>query len=420
MADVAVAMEGLGKRYRLYRKPVQRLLSWLSFGKWDRSQIIWALRDLTLSIKQGETVGVIGENGAGKSTLLKLISQTTFPSHGRLDVHGRAAALLELGAGFHPEFTGRENIRLNAALLGFSGEDIRQREDEIIEFSGLGASVDRPVKTYSSGMVVRLGFSVASHLDPDIFLVDEVLAVGDEAFRIKCMERFNQFRESGKTLVFVSHDLRLVRLLCSRAILLDKGRLIADGDVEKVVMQYLEMIENRRTEMVSQESETTGSAQHRGTGEILIEQVMVTNELGEACDQFITGKPFEVRIRYNVKEDVEAPIFAFHVMHRDGTLCMEGLAVDQTMFDMSKMSRDDLRNTLEPVKAGETGEWVFRTKDLLLLGGEYYLNVQVYDFDQAAPIALDEITRAAKFSVSGGMMAYLGLFHHPGEWKRIR
>ena len=365
-------------------------------------------------------MGVIGENGAGKSTLLKLISQTTFPSHGRLDVHGRAAALLELGAGFHPEFTGRENIRLNAALLGFSGEDIRQREDEIIEFSGLGASVDRPVKTYSSGMVVRLGFSVASHLDPDIFLVDEVLAVGDEAFRIKCMERFNQFRESGKTLVFVSHDLRLVRLLCSRAILLDKGRLIADGDVEKVVMQYLEMIENRRTEMVSQESETTGSAQHRGTGEILIEQVMVTNELGEACDQFITGKPFEVRIRYNVKEDVEAPIFAFHVMHRDGTLCMEGLAVDQTMFDMSKMSRDDLRNTLEPVKAGETGEWVFRTKDLLLLGGEYYLNVQVYDFDQAAPIALDEITRAAKFSVSGGMMAYLGLFHHPGEWKRIR
>jgi ABC-type polysaccharide/polyol phosphate transport system ATPase subunit len=419
MAKVVVDIRDLSKRYRLYRKPVQRLWWWMTLGRWDHSQDIWALRDLDLRIERGEAVGVIGENGAGKSTLLKLISGTTFPTQGTIDVVGRAAALLELGAGFHPEFTGRENVRLNAALLGFSGADIRAREEEIIEFSGLGEFADRPVKTYSSGMVVRLGFSVASHLDPEVFLVDEVLAVGDEAFRAKCLERFNQFREAGKTLVLVSHDLRLVRLLCSRAILLDKGKMVADGDVEAVAQRYLDMIEERRVAVGAVAEATSGEKMHRGSGEIRVEDVRLANERGEVTDRFTTGKPFELRIRYRVERDVAAPIIMFYILRKDGTLCLESAATDSELGEISRYSREEIRKTLKRAHAGESGEWVFRTPELLLLGGEYYLNVHVYNMDQAVPVPLDEVTRAAKFTVSSGMMNYLGLFRHPGEWEKV-
>lgn len=420
MTDIMVKTEGLGKRYRVYRKPVQRLMSWVSFGKIDHSKEIWALRDLTLSIREGETVGVIGGNGVGKSTLLKLISKTTFPSHGKMNVHGRVAALLELGAGFHPEFTGRENIRLNAALLGFSGEEIRSREDEIIEFSGLGDSADRPVKTYSSGMVVRLGFSVASHLDPDIFLVDEVLAVGDEAFREKCLERFNAFQESGKTLLFVSHDLRMIRLLCSRVILLDQGQLIADGEVESVVQQYLDIVEKRKVMSETVTSGLSGKSIRKGSGEIRIEEVVLMNGNGDPTDLFRTGEPLEIHIRYRVEQDVKAPLFIFHILRRDGTLCIETIATEGEVRDTTRMGREELEESLPPAVAGETGKWVFRISELLLLGGEYHLNICVYDTDQLMPVTIDEVTRAAKFSVSSGMVTSTGLYHQPGEWKRLK
>jgi len=420
MSNPIIHAENLSKCYHLYRKPIQRLTSWLTFGKMGRHEDIWALRDLNLTIHPGETVGVIGVNGAGKSTLLKLISGTTFPTTGSLDVYGRATALLELGAGFHPEFTGRENIRLNGALLGFSNREIREREDEIIEFSGLGDFADRPVKTYSSGMVVRLGFSVASHLDPDILLVDEVLAVGDEAFRIKCLERFNTFRESGKTLVFVSHDLRLIRLLCRRVILLDKGRMVGDGEVESVVLQYLKMIETPAITAGSAVSDIFGEAAHRGSGEIRIEKVILASGDGQATNQFLTGEPFEVRIQYQAKDQVKIPIFMFHILTRDGTLCLEALASEGKQSDTARMGREKLKENALPVAIGETGEWVFRTPELQLLGGEYYLNVYIYDMNQLVPLAIDEISRAVKFTVSGGMVASAGLFHHPGEWKRLK
>jgi len=419
VAKTVVETEKLGKRYRLFKKPVHRLASWLSFGRWGRHEDIWALRDLSLMIQLGETVGVIGVNGAGKSTLLKLISGTTFPTTGSIRVDGRSAALLELGAGFHPEFTGRENVRLNAALLGFNQDQIRGKEEEILEFSGLGEFADRPVKTYSSGMVVRLGFSVASHLDPDILLVDEVLAVGDEGFRVKCLERFNSFRESGKTLIFVSHDLRAVRLLCNRVILLDEGRMVADGEVENVVQKYLELVEARQASRSIQPKDYSKGNLHTGTGEILIESVYLKNGEGETTDQFSTGSPFEVRIRYRAEKDVSEPIFMFHVVSRDGTLCMEVPAVVGQSSDFSKYGREEIRKHLIPIKAGETGELGFRTSDLLLLTGEYYLNVYLYDFAHFVPPIIDEVHRVSKFSVHG-MVSHIGVFLHPGEWKQIR
>jgi len=419
VAKTVVETENLGKRYRLFKKPVHRLASWLSFGQWGRHEDIWALRDLTLTIQLGETVGVIGVNGAGKSTLLKLISGTTFPTTGSIRVDGRSAALLELGAGFHPEFTGRENVRLNAALLGFNQEEIRGKEEEIIEFSGLGEFADRPVKTYSSGMVVRLGFSVASHLDPDILLVDEVLAVGDEAFRVKCLERFNLFRESGKTLIFVSHDLRAIRLLCNRVVLLDGGRLAADGEVENVVQRYLELVETRQSSQVMELKDSSTGTVHRGSGEIRIEKVYLRNGEGLVTDQFVTGNPFEVRIRYHAEKDVAAPIFMFHVVSRDGTLCMEVPAVVGQSSDFSKYGREEIRKHLLPIKAGETGELGFRTADLLLLTGDYYLNVYLYDFDHLVPSTIDEVHRVSKFSVRG-MLAHIGVFIHPGKWEQIQ
>jgi lipopolysaccharide transport system ATP-binding protein len=419
VAKPVVEAENLGKRYRLFKKPVHRLASWLSMGIWGKYEDIWALQELDLTIRLGETVGVIGVNGAGKSTLLKLISGTTYPTTGSILVQGRAAALLELGAGFHPEFTGRENVRLNAALLGFSHADIRKREEQILEFSGLGEFADRPVKTYSSGMVVRLGFSVASHLDPDILLVDEALAVGDEAFRVKCLERFNLFREAGKTLVFVSHDLRLVRTLCNRAILLDGGRLVADGNVENVVRHYLHLVEKRQAEKDSMSASAAGEAVHRGSGEILIEQVSLKNGSGESTSQFFTGKPFEIRIRYRANKDIDAPIFLIHVISSDGTLCIEIPSVVGQSSDFSKHGREAMRQHLTPVREGETGELGFRTSELLLLTGDYYLNVYAFDLDQPLPIALDEISRASEFSVSG-VVSHIGVFLHPGEWTRIQ
>ncbi len=241
----AIELHEVTKRYRRHtRRPgASTLKSFLLRDMWHRRRghqdAIWALRGVSLTVEPGATVGVIGRNGSGKSTLLKLINRVLKPDAGAVIVRGSVASLVELGAGFHPELTGRENVVINGTILGLSRKAIRARFDEIVDFAGLADYIDEPVRTYSTGMYLRLGFAVAVHVDPDILLVDEVLAVGDRPFTQKCMERMNRFKDAGKTIVFVSHDLETVRSWCSEAVWLDQGTVRERGKPRDVVDAYL-------------------------------------------------------------------------------------------------------------------------------------------------------------------------------------
>jgi len=237
-----IEFRNVAKRFQLAEgRTLREFLPALLRGEgW--SEAFYALRDVTFSIGHGETYGVIGRNGSGKSTVLKLIAGVTAPSEGEVRVRGSVSPLIELGAGFHPDLTGRENIDLNAIILGMSRKEIRERFDEIVEFAELRDFIDTPVKRYSSGMYMRLGFSVAIHSNPEILLVDEVLAVGDAAFQEKCLAKMHEFKERGITIVFVSHSMDLVRKFCERVLLLEGGRLIGDGAPEEITERYLEMV----------------------------------------------------------------------------------------------------------------------------------------------------------------------------------
>jgi lipopolysaccharide transport system ATP-binding protein len=241
-SDTAIEVVGLSKCYHIYDRPQDRLLQMLTRGRKRYDREFWAVRDVSFSIGQGETVGIIGRNGSGKSTLLQMICGTVSPSAGTVATSGRVAALLELGAGFNIEFTGRENVLLNAAILGFPRESMEERMTEVALFSELGEFLDRPVKTYSTGMYARLAFSIAIHVDPEILIVDEALAVGDSRFVAKCMRRMREIQDRGVTILFVSHDVSSVRTLCQRAIWIDKGRIVENGDVFPVTGKFMEFM----------------------------------------------------------------------------------------------------------------------------------------------------------------------------------
>ena len=238
----SIEIEGLGKMYRTGQlvsyKTVQDSLSSM-FRKRDKAGFIWALKDISLSVEQGEVLGIIGANGAGKSTLLKILSKITYPTEGKAIIRGKSSALLEVGAGFHPEFTGRENIYLNGTLLGMGKGEIAKKLESIVSFSGIGDYLDTPVKRYSSGMFVRLAFAVAAHLEPEILIIDEVLSVGDAQFQKKSLAKMESSAKEGRTVLFVSHNLAAVKALCSRCILLDKGRIVEVGSPNEVVSHYL-------------------------------------------------------------------------------------------------------------------------------------------------------------------------------------
>jgi len=250
-ATTAIRIEGLGKRYQLgltHRRSIRDLLDALTSklqgrgGAKTEVEDFWALDDVDLEIAEGEVLGLIGRNGAGKSTLLKILSGITKPTRGRAELYGRVGSLLEVGTGFHPELTGRENIFLNGAILGMSREEIRRHFDEIVAFAEIERFLDSPVKRYSSGMYVRLAFAVAAHLEPEILLIDEVLAVGDAGFQRKCLGKMGDAARSGRTIVFVSHNMGAIERLCQRVVLLEHGRLVADGEPAPVIRRYLEEV----------------------------------------------------------------------------------------------------------------------------------------------------------------------------------
>jgi len=313
-----VSLVGLGKCYRIYDKPHHRLVQGIVGGRKLMYREYWALRDINFEVKKGESVGIIGRNGSGKSTLLQLVCGTVTPTSGQVSVNGRIAALLELGAGFNPEFTGRENAYMNAAILGLSHQEINDRFDDIEAFAEIGRFMDQPVKTYSSGMYVRLAFSVAIHVDPKLLIVDEALAVGDARFQIKCLNRIKKLRESGVTILYVSHDVSSVRTLCDRAVWLDSGSLRLNGSVFPVTAQYMEYLFDAAETPVDQptlpsaaqvspesESESMGRTKpvnHWGSHLGCVESAGVFDQGGKRRDAFHDRELLEVRIAFRVPQ----------------------------------------------------------------------------------------------------------------------
>ncbi len=246
MTNPAVTIETVGKRFRLYRERNQTLKSAIMRGRRSVHEDFWALRDVTLQVPEGSTFGLIGSNGSGKSTLLKCLAKIYWPDEGKITHHGRMAALLEVGSGFHPELSGRENIYLNGSILGMSRKEIDSKYEEIVDFSGVEKFIDQPVKNYSSGMYVRLGFSIAISVQPDILIVDEVLAVGDAEFQQKCLLKFRDLRETGKTVILVSHSMQAVKTMCDQVAWLSKGALMAVGDTDSTVKAYTDSLDLKR------------------------------------------------------------------------------------------------------------------------------------------------------------------------------
>ena len=401
---LAIRAEGVSKVYELYDKPIHRVLDLFGVGK-RRSREFWALREAYLEIKRGATVGIIGENGAGKSTLLKLLSGVCEPTTGKVEVRGRVTSLIELGAGFHPDFSGRENIGLACSILGLSREETAEATPRIIEFSELGEFIDRPVKDYSSGMYVRLGFAVATCVSPDILLVDEALAVGDEHFRGKCMKRLNDFSAAGGTTVFVSHDLGAVKQMCEHVVLLHQGRIVEQGPAEKVAEAYLKRVKARGNEGLSFEARAGGEYPRWGSGEVEQAQVSLLGADGAPTRVFATGEAFTLRIGYRVHAPVEGPVFGVGIYRSDGTY------VNGSNHEWREDPID-----IGPVEAGEHGEVDVALGALPLLRGEYYVSTFLYDHSKPAPTPIDHRERVATFEVVDHQARQHGMVTLPTAW----
>ncbi len=316
-SDSVIKLEGIAKCFQIYKQPQDRLKQMLTAAlrsSQSYCEEFWALREISFSIQRGETVGIIGRNGSGKSTLLQILCGTLTPSSGEVLVAGRIAALLELGAGFNSEFSGRENIYLNAAILGLSRAEIEQVYPKILAFSELEEFIERPVKTYSSGMYARLAFAIAIHVQPDILVVDEALAVGDSRFVAKCMRKIREIQQSGCSILFVSHDVNAVRSLCDRVIWLDHGRLIADGEVFPITGRYMEMMcqdQQDEEELILAQAQALPEHQivnmkpvtHWGSHRGLILSAQVCDVQGQSKDLFYWAEPIMVKVRLQLPDD---------------------------------------------------------------------------------------------------------------------
>jgi ABC-2 type transport system ATP-binding protein len=313
MSSPAISVDGVSKYFRLYHEKNQYLKTALLRGRRARYEEFWAVKDVSFDIPVGSTYGIIGSNGSGKSTLLKCLAGILTPDKGSITHNGQVVALLELGAGFHPDLSGRENIYLNGAILGMSRSEIETKFDAIVEFSGLEHFINTPVKNYSSGMVVRLGFAIAINVDPEILIIDEVLAVGDASFQLRCLEKIDEFRRLGKTVVFVSHGLDQVVKLCSTVIWLDKGQIKMIGPANEVVNEYSGMSYG------AEETDEGEVGKRWGSHEIEIIKVELLDETGVEPRIHVTGKPMTVRMHYSAHTPLDDVIAGIRITLPLGT-----------------------------------------------------------------------------------------------------
>ncbi|GAB4122730.1 MAG: ABC transporter ATP-binding protein [Roseiflexaceae bacterium] len=367
-----------------------------------RGEEFWALRDISFQVNRGESLALVGHNGAGKSTILKLMTRILEPTSGHVQLHGRVAALLELGSGFHPDLSGRENVFLYGSLMGFGRREMEGRLAEIADFAEIGRFIDTEVKHYSSGMYTRLAFAVATAVDPDILITDEVLAVGDEAFQRKCMERIFEFRQRGKTIVFVSHALETVRTLCDRAVWLEGGQALMVGTAGEVVDAYLESVNRREQERLAAERghADAGDATRRGTREIEIVAVELLGPQGTPQSVFRTHEAVTIRMHYQVHTPVERPVFGV-ALHHEGGLWLSG---PNSRFDGVAIETLHGRGYID-----------YRIESLPLLTGRYLVSAAVYDDAMLHPY--DHHDKRYRMVVQGsGVREHYGIVAVDGGW----
>lgn len=391
---MSVNIEGVGKRFRIYTEHNRTLKATVLRRRRSRYQEFWAVREVDLTVASGRTLGLVGGNGSGKSTLLKCLARIYAPDEGRVRVRGTVAALLELGAGFHPELSGRENVFLNAAILGMRERAVREQFDDIVSFAGLERFIDNPVATYSSGMYVRLGFAVATSVRPEVLLVDEVLAVGDQQFQRRCAERISELRRSGCTVVVVSHALDTVRALCDEVAWLDAGRLRQVGPPGEVLDAYLGAShDDRRPD--------SGAGARWGSGEGQVEHVELLDGSGRRTSVVRTGEPVVLRLHWTTTTKLERPVFGIGVHRVDG-LHVTG---PNTRLD-----------NVVPAAIDGHGVADLVVPALPLLPGTYDVSASLYDYTLAHPY--DYRQHILRFDVDpGGSAEQHGVITLGGRWR---
>jgi ABC-2 type transport system ATP-binding protein len=397
VSGVAISCEGVWKSYRIYHQRSHSLKEKV-LSRRNMYEDFWALRGVDLEVPEGSTFGIVGANGSGKSTLLKTMARILSPNRGRVDVHGLISPLLELGTGFHPELTGKENVYLSGSLLGQARRDVDRRYDAIVEFAGIESFMDIPVKNYSSGMYARLAFATAISVDPEILIIDEVLSVGDEAFQIRCYERIAEFRAQGRTIVLVSHGLEAIRALCSDAAWVEDGVIRCAGPTHDVVAAYLGGVDRAGTARRALPSTDAVASKS-----VEIVDIAFLDGSDDEASKFRTGDPMTVRLRYRAQEAVDA-VFAIAVF-RAGDLAYA-------------FGQNSALAHLRCV-AGEGGV-DFTAPSLPLLPGSYVVSVAVHD--TTGTDVYDAQERAAAFSVLANpvLPPAAGIVHVPGEWTAIR
>ena len=411
MSDAIISVENLSKCYRIGRnlakgdgfrhvleQAVRAPLAWMrpeTRASRSKTEEFWAVRDFNVEIKRGEMVGIIGRNGAGKSTFLKLLSRITEPTTGNITLRGRVASLLEVGTGFHPELTGRENIFLNGAILGMSRVEIKSKFDEIVEFSEIGKFLDTPVKRYSSGMYVRLAFAVAAHLEPEILIVDEVLAVGDAEFQKKCLGKMEDVsNKEGRTVILVSHQMPAIQNLCTRCIMMDKGRLIMQGPTDEIVNSYL-------TKGVALADAGMEDREDRsGRGDVRITAIQLRDERGNLIPEAMSGQKVNLSLCYEVKQGITLG---------DAVFCVEVCKDLKKYFSLSSALVDT-----RPLKLCGSGRIDFLVPNWPLMAGKYHINFYVGNKEGVQ----DYLNDATVIDVIDGDFYGTGKLHHEG-WQGV-
>jgi teichoic acid transport system ATP-binding protein len=393
-SNVTISIKNVSKCYHMFDKPRDRLLQGLSRGKKQYYREFWALRNVSFDIHKGETVGIIGRNGSGKSTILQIIAGTLLPTDGNIERQGRVAALLELGSGFNPEFTGRENVIMSGAIMGLSNKEILERMPLIEKFAEIGDFMDQPVKLYSSGMYVRLAFACAINVDPDILVVDEALAVGDMQFQLKCIDKMKSFKKEGKTILFVSHDVYTVRNFCDKAVWMMDGQVHLRGDVNTVTERYMDFMQ------YASETEDTPKANTEMKKNVLtVDKVAFEDLKGNTTKDFKFGEEVAVRVDYTLHTTRQGVVGGVAIYDKQNTyIC--GL----------NTKLDSLELPSEPGKYNLTLTY----KMMNLLPGTYFVDVGF--FEDSAVVQLDYKSRVNSFRVVSGEYIAEGLTMIEHEW----
>lgn len=398
MSDYAIEIKNLTKTYNMYAKPKDRMKEALNPLKKSYHDIFYALKDVNIFVEKGEMIGFVGENGSGKSTLLKIITGVLTPTNGSIEINGKIAALLELGSGFNPEYNGYENIYLNGMVLGFSREEIDEMIEDIIAFADIGDHINQPVKTYSSGMFVRLAFAVAINVDPDILIVDEALAVGDLEFQLKCMEKFTELRNSGKTILFVSHDINSVRRFCDRVYWLKNGEVVSEGKTMEVTEEYDNYLKKKSIKSVDREK---NKIEEHGAPDIVevVKAELLDKEL-KPLEMVQQDQSVIVKVEYDVKDDsLKRPVLGVAIR----TVNNHYVCGLNTLLDESPI----------PWKKGINVFYLHYNK-MALLSGEYYFDIAIFEENATVPLVYK--TKFINMFITGKYVGE-GIVVLDHEWK---